>query len=320
MLAAAHPPRSVQAQVRVPDGWRVRQFAAGLFSIDGLTHDRQGRIYAAIEVTGSILRFDEQGKYTTVAAGMRAIEALHADQNGNIYTCEDLVNGRIVRVDIESGKLTILSQGVFSDMEGIAVHPQTGHLFVHAFKLDPATGLITASMNAQARRIRGQKNLGPAIVQLKAGQKLPADFHPGDHYVSPATDPPTKMITALTFSPDGILYFGTEGQFVGRVAPDGRPEVIAAGLGTPEGIHFDRQGNLYIAEESAGRISIATAAYLRSRKPGDPAPPPTADGPVRIFATGLGTIEDALPTPDGRVYVSQDGQNALLVIEPKPKS
>jgi hypothetical protein len=98
--------------------------------------------------------------------------------------------------------------------------------------------------------------------------------------------------------------------------PGGSLEVVVTRLRRPEGLAFDTAGNLWIAEESAGRVCRVAAEYLKTpRATGTPAPQPSDAGPVRIFATGLGSLEDVLVDPTGRIYLSADGLFSILVIE-----
>jgi sugar lactone lactonase YvrE len=64
----------------------------------------------------------------------------------------------------------------------------------------------------------------------------------------------------LTFGLDGYLYVTgpTTSSFdaVQRVAPTGEVEVFYRGLGRPQGLTFDADGNLYVAASLAGRRGV----------------------------------------------------------------
>ncbi len=54
----------------------------------------------------------------------------------------------------------------------------------------------------------------------------------------------------LAFSPDGLLYVAEESAGrVSRVYEDGTVETFASGISSPEGIAFDDSGNLYVVED-----------------------------------------------------------------------
>jgi len=88
-------------------------------------------------------------------------------------------------------------------------------------------------------------------------RRRPPDFrlrHPG----------PSMAAYHLAFGPDGYLYVSgpTTSSFdsVHRISEQGEVEVFYRGLGRPQGIAFDEDGNLYIALPSAD-----AAAWCASR-------------------------------------------------------
>jgi sugar lactone lactonase YvrE len=64
----------------------------------------------------------------------------------------------------------------------------------------------------------------------------------------------------LAFGPDGYLYVSgpTLSSFdsVMRISPDGEVSRFFSGLGRPQGLAFDRQGNAYVAASRRGHRGI----------------------------------------------------------------
>ncbi|MEI9814550.1 MAG: gluconolaconase [Acidobacteriota bacterium] len=72
----------------------------------------------------------------------------------------------------------------------------------------------------------------------------------------------------LAIGPDGFLYVTgpTTSSFdvVNRVSPDGHVEVFYRGLGRPQGMAFDVDGNLYVAASMAGRRGVVKITPARA--------------------------------------------------------
>jgi sugar lactone lactonase YvrE len=75
-----------------------------------------------------------------------------------------------------------------------------------------------------------------------------------------ATLEPSIAAYHLAFGPDGYLYVTgpTTSSFdlVHRVSSDGRVELFYRGLGRPQGMAFDQEGNLYVAASLGGRRGV----------------------------------------------------------------
>ncbi len=71
----------------------------------------------------------------------------------------------------------------------------------------------------------------------------------------------------LALGPDGYLYVTgpTTSSFdvVHRVSPDGQVEIFYRGLGRPQGMAFDVDGNLYVAASLAGRRGVVRITPAR---------------------------------------------------------
>ena len=75
-----------------------------------------------------------------------------------------------------------------------------------------------------------------------------------------ATIEPSMVAYHLAFGPDGFLYLTgpttSSFDFISRISPKGEVSEFFRGLGRPQGLAFDRDGNLYVAASLAGRRGI----------------------------------------------------------------
>ncbi len=71
---------------------------------------------------------------------------------------------------------------------------------------------------------------------------------------------PSVSAFHLAFGPDDSLYVAgptvTSFDSIWRINPDGETDVFFKGLGRPQGLAFDREGNLYVAAALRGRRGI----------------------------------------------------------------
>lgn len=71
---------------------------------------------------------------------------------------------------------------------------------------------------------------------------------------------PSVAAFHMVFGPDDYLYVSSPGfashDAIYRIGPDGRVETFIRGLGRPQGLAFDRDGNLYAAACHKGRHGI----------------------------------------------------------------
>jgi serine/threonine protein kinase/sugar lactone lactonase YvrE len=209
------------------------------------------------------------------------------DSNGNIYQT-DLGNNVLVQID-SNGKLHVL------------LGPENG-----------VSGPIGIVVNAEGEILFGEdgrvrKRLPGGSVVLVAGAARRGSSADGVN----AIGAPLSNIHGVALAPDGSVVFAEWGNNrVRRVDSQGRLQTVAGdgqgrfagdgGLATqasllhPSGIAFDRQGNLFIADQNNGRI----------RQVG-------TDGRIRTVA-GLG-VTVRLGCPTG---VAVNRKNELFIADP----
>jgi len=324
--ADAVPPRqTIPPCINLPEGYRVRTLVAPLLGPDGLAVDERGRIYACAELENRVIRIGDDGKVKTVLTGVRKPEAICYVPGGHLYVGEDVSDARIFCLDVETLRAEVISQNRFADLEGIRVDPQRTTCWVGCYRWEIGSDVVRAAFDCRLSDVAlgdGQWQPAEPSVPLRAGQVVPLDQRLRRWWILPRYPLKEAGITEIVFDAAGRQYFGTEGSSVCRVGADGKVEVVADGLGTPEGLCFDSEGNLWVAEESGGRVSIIKADYLARRKPSDPPARPAAfgkHGDVEVFADGLGSVEDVLVTSEAgglKVYVSCETLFSILLIEP----
>ena len=116
-----------------------------------------------------------------------------------------------------------------------------------------------------------------------------------------ATLEPSLAAYHLAFHPDGDLYVTgpTTSSFdrVYRITRGGDVSAFYRGLGRPQGLAFDRDGNLYVAASHSGRRGIVRV---------------TPQGQAELVLSGSGLVGLALQ-PSGRAILTTNG--ALFTLD-----
>lgn len=111
---------------------------------------------------------------------------------------------------------------------------------------------------------------------------------------------PSVSAFHLAFGPDDSLYVAgptvTSFDSIWRVNPDGDVDVFFKGLGRPQGLAFDRDGNLYVAAALRGRRGIVRIS---------------PDGDARVVVAGTNLIGLAFSSSGEMAVVSIDSVYSL---------
>ena len=209
----------------------------------------------------------------SVITGKKLAEDLHLVANpafdpddGSLYVTRSGSRGQRVPVSIfridANGTLTSL-HGEITNPTGIAFD-STGQLYVTS-RLDGTVYRVSPFHEV----VPFARNLGVAtsIAFDRVGRMYVGDRTGTIHRVNGVGEAdvwallePSVSAYHMAFGPDGYLYVTgpTVSSFdaVMRVDPDGRTSVFYRGLGRPQGLAFDRAGNLYVAASLRGRRGI----------------------------------------------------------------
>jgi DNA-binding beta-propeller fold protein YncE len=138
------------------------------------------------------------------------------------------------------------------------------------------TMFVTSRYDGTVYRISPFKEAEPVIQDLGIATGLAFD-HQGMMYVGDRTGTiyrvnevgeakpfvelePSVSAYHLAFGPDAYLYVtgptASSNEFVYRISPTGMVEAFFSGLGRPQGLAFDTDGNLYVAASWQGRRGI----------------------------------------------------------------
>ncbi len=263
----------------------------------GLALDPAGRLLIAEEQAGRVVRLEPGGGRVTLVSGLRRPRWLAADREGRVFVSVHRFGGRPPsEVDDES-----------VEPEAILLRQPTGETVLVADGFRELQGLTVAggALYAATRGRRTEPRVGGAIFQipLLAEGSWATPVHLGS---SESLERPV----GLALDRLGALFVTTReleveadhsGRAIAKLEPDGTLALFAASLGDPQGMAFDGDGNLYVADGRAGRV-------LRFRAPPPPvlaALPETTTEPTVMVS---GTAE-----PGSRVALFVDDASAAIV-------
>lgn len=226
-----------------------------------------------------------EGRRTSAArviVGRKLAEDLHLVANpafdpddGSLYVTRSGSRGQRMPVSI----LRIDTQGDLHSLHGEVANPtgmafdSTGQMFVTS-RMDGTVYRLTPFHEVVAFA----RNLGVAtgLAFDRFDRMYVGDRTGTIHRVNGVGDgevwallEPSVAAYHIAFGPDGGLYVTgpTVSSFdaVTRVDEDGRTSVFYRGLGRPQGLAFDRDGNLYVAASLRGRRGIVRISPDASR-------------------------------------------------------
>jgi DNA-binding beta-propeller fold protein YncE len=208
-----------------------------------------------------------------LVVGRKLADELHLVANpafdpddGSLYVTRSGSRGQRLPVSLfrlgADGELAGIN-GEIANPTGIAFD-QMGEMFVTS-RLDGTVYRVTAFHEI----VPFARNLGVAtgLAFDRVGRMYVGDRTGTIHRVNGVGEAdvwallePSVAAYHLAFGPDGDLYVTgptvSSYESVLRVDEDGRSSVFFRGLGRPQGLAFDREGNLYVAASYAGRRGV----------------------------------------------------------------
>jgi sugar lactone lactonase YvrE len=236
-----------------------------------------GKVSVALESDGGVHVSDEQ-----IIVGRRLADDLHLVANpafdpddGSLYVTRSGARGHRTPVSI----LRLDSHGELHTLHGDVANPtgiafdSMGQMFVTS-RLDGTVYRLTPfhEVVAFAREL----GIATGIAFDRVGRMYVGDRSGTIHRINGVGEAevfallePSVAAYHMAFGPDGALYVTgpTVSSFdaVMRVDEDGRSSVFYRGLGRPQGLAFDRDGNLYVAASIRGRRGIVRISRDASR-------------------------------------------------------
>ena len=297
----------------------VEIWADGFGDLRGLAVDPAGNVFVADRALGSVTRIAPDGTRTLVASGLDRPIGLAFDPLGRLLVAEERA-GRVVRLQsggrptglvvgvkqpgwlatLEDGTLFVSARRLTRDTEpepdDESVEPEvivqltpTGQLRVFADGLRQLQGLVAtpAALVAATRGRRGHRRGEGVVLQFP----LLADGTAGTPQPLGRAGEVSKPV-GLARDRLGALYLTTREldlhdddarRAVAKLHPTGVVTRYAERLTRPQGLAFDPDGNLYVADGPSGRV-------LRFRAPPAPtvsASAVTTQSPVPVTGTTL---------------------------------
>ena len=274
------PPREPLPGIVLPEGYTASVYCEGILGVDGLAISPSGELYAASETEGTVYRIVSDGELEMVLNGLSHPEGIAFDTSGTLYVVEDVQGGRFLVRPPSSG-LEVLAEGL-EFPEGVAVSAD-GAVFVTGSSVESGglpPFMTTVSLVDGDTLLTVSSSL---FVWSYSGIAIGSD---GMLYVCNETsglplisesviriDPISgdwevfcrglQGCEGLSFSADGgfPLFVVEEdtGAGSGRLTmldSSGMPTVFAEGFLNIEDVVVDRDGRIFVSEDTSGRVIL----------------------------------------------------------------
>jgi trimeric autotransporter adhesin len=302
----------------------------------GVATDNSGNVFIAEEVSGRIRRIDATSSVITTvagngtetfsgdggpatAAGLGQASAVAVDAQGDLFIA-DPMDGRIRRVDAQTGVITTVAGGgrggdgvlavdaQIGITQGVAVDAQ-GNIFIpeclgnRVRRVDHETGIITTVAGGRADR----KNIGDG---------------------GPATSASLIRPWRVAVDSSGNLFIADVwGGRIRRVdAKTGIITTVSKDLYSPQDVAVDAQGNVFIALGWNNFVSRGTynrilrvdaVTWTTTTVAGDGTHGFSGDGGPATSAS-LGGPQGIAVDPGGRLLIADTGNNRVRAVDLPP--
>jgi len=249
----------------------IEVWARGVGDLRGIAVDAEGRVWVTDHARGRVLRLDGPGPVRVVATGLRGPLGIALDDTGRLLVAEEEA-GRIVRVNPDGGLAVVVSG--LERPRWLAV-ADDGTIYVSARRM-PGEG---DEGPGQPGVLLSLRDGGPPAL-LAHGLHDPEGvaLHDGVLYVAtrasilrvPLAGAAAQEQAETLRKPVGVAVDGAGTLFatahrldgadehvdgvIARLDRAGAAELFASGAEKPQGLAFDRDGNLYLTDRKAGLV------------------------------------------------------------------
>jgi hypothetical protein len=261
--------------------------------VDGLEIDANGNLVAALEqagAAGGMVYVDKiTGSVTQLVSGIGGSDQILREANGDLLLTSELTpaatSSRLYRITVSIDGSNVPTAATatsvattlgLSKPEGIAILPadgpygSAGDLYlcedrtagdvIHFIGVGGAPTVIATNLATPEGLAFGDfGGQVPAAVYVGAKAANQVQRIGPDGTVTVLGDPAGFGLARpdnVEFGPDGFLYVSedvSQGRIV-RIAADGTHEAVVTGLNHPQGMVFDTNGDLYIAEQAGSNV------------------------------------------------------------------
>ena len=267
----------------------VEVWARALGDLRGIAVDGEGRVWVTDHAGGRLLRLDAPGSARVMVSGLRGPVGVAIGDGGRVLVAEEDA-GRVVHLGPD-GALDVVADSL-ERPRWLAVGDD-GTVYVSARGATKEYGGVVLALRAAAaptllaHGLHAPEGLAihDGVLYVATRGRQPGDHDPivrvplaGQPNVSEHGDVALRKPVGLAVDAAGTLFATahrltlTDEHVTGVIARlDESPSVdlFASGAEAPQGLAFDRDGNLYLAERRSGRI----VRFVAPRAPIVSAPP-----------------------------------------------
>lgn len=334
----------------------ARVVAEGLGGLNGFDFGSDGMLYGPLFTKGKVARVDvETGAVEVVADGFGVPAAVNFNSKGELFVV-DIARGQVVRVDPASGEKVLVAE-VAPMVDNLAFDSKDRLFITNAS--DNAVIEVDVATGRQEVYLSGALSVPGDVAWDEARQQLliPDVFsfravRPPDYEVLEIARAFERELHLPCFVAVNTSWFAVSGLAIGTLSPtgvqvfdaaSGADQAAIGGFDIPQGLLFDGENQLLVADFGRGEIvrvdvtnpdtrevvaeglrgpvgiarNAAGALFVTEYHGGALSVVDLATGEKNVVLADLDQPEGVDVFPSGRVAVAEVGKKRVLSIDPE---